>query len=162
MRPAIAFAAALAIGAVIACGGDDSSTDTPSPTQATGTARTVTATPAGQKTGTPDQSTPSVQVTAPGETPSPPPVAPVGTPAVAVADEAAFLAQFAREDIAFQSCQYTITTGIADCGGTLYAIDPTFVGQDITCQLWVVDGTPRALGCGAVEPLDTHYYEIQE
>jgi hypothetical protein len=160
MRPALALTAALLIAAFVACGGGDKSTATPTSTGASATARTVTATPQGQKTGTPNQQTPSVAVTAPGETPTAPPVASVGTPAAAPADQAAFAASFSGQQVDLRNCAYNPTTAIVNCDGVLYAIDPPMAGQDVSCTLWLISATPRALGCQAAEPPGAKYYKI--
>jgi hypothetical protein len=60
-----------------------------------------------------------------------------------------------------QTCEHTPGTAIVNCSGVLYAIDPPIVGQDVQCSLWLVAGTPRALGCSSAEPVQTTYYEIQ-
>lgn len=162
MRFALPLCVALLLAAFAACGGgDDSATETPTPTQVSPTAKTVTPTPQGQKTGTPDQSTPSVAATAPGDTPTAPPVASVGTPAAAPADQNAFATSFQGQDVELSECVYNPTTAVVNCQSVLYAIDPPMVGQDISCTLWKVSGTPRALACTAAEPRGTTYYEIE-
>jgi hypothetical protein len=161
MRPALAFAFLVAFVALLtSCGGDDTSTPTPTATPATGTAHTITATPQSQKTGTPNQQTPSVAATAPGVTPTAPPVAAVGTPAVAPDDQQAFSTSFSGQQVDLSDCIYNPTTAVVNCDSVLYAIDPPIVGQDISCTLWLVAGTPRALACQAAEPPGTTYYKI--
>lgn len=161
MKAVLALTVVLFAAAFVACGGGDKSTATPTSTDTSATARTVTATPQGQKTGTPNQKTPSVAATAPGETPTAPPVASVGTPAAAPADQAAFSASFSGQQVDLRECRYNPTIAIVKCDAVLYAIDPPIVGQDITCTLWLVSGTPRALACQASEPPGTKYYEIK-
>lgn len=160
MRPALALTAALLIAAFVACGGGDKSTATPTSIRASATARTVTPTPQGQKTGAPNQQTQSVAATAPGETPAAPPVALVGTPAAAPADQAAFSASFAGQQVDLRICAYNPATAVVSCDGVLYAIDPPMSGQDISCTLWLVSATPRAIACQAAEPPGAKYYEI--
>jgi len=167
MRPALVLGGVLLVIVALftGCGGSDKSTSTPTPTSAntvTGTAHTVTATPAGQKTGTPNAETPSVAVTAPGETPTAPPVAVVGTPAVMPDDQAGFSTSFSGQQVDLRDCLYNPRTAVVDCNTVLYAVDPPLVGQDITCTLWVVNGAPRALACQVGEPAGTTYYEIQQ
>lgn len=161
MRPVFLFAAAILIGAAVACGGGgDKSTHTPTTTR-TSTARSITPTPQGSKSATPNQSSPSVAATAPGETPSPPPVAAVGTPAAAPADQTAFATSFSGQQVDLRDCVYNPTTAVVNCQSVLYAIDPPMVGQDVTCTLWLVSDTPRAIACQAAEPPGTTYYEIE-
>lgn len=161
MRPALALTAALLVAALVACGGGDKSSATPTISGASATARTVTPTSQGQKTGTPNQRTPSVAATAPGEVPTAPPVASIGTPAAAPADQAAFSTSFTGQQVDLKECRYNPTIAVVKCDAVLYAIDPPIVGQDITCTLWLVSGTPRALACQASEPPGTTYYEIK-
>jgi hypothetical protein len=152
----------LALAALtIACGGGSDSTSTPS--------ASLTRAPAGDstspgstsiKTATPVQVTASVAATAPGKTPSPPPVAPEGTPAVAPDDQSAFVAQFQGVQTDLTTCTYNPRTAIADCTGVQYALDPPVVGQDVQCTLWSVNGTPRALACTTVEPATATYFEV--
>ena len=160
MKTVLALAIVLFAAAFVACGDDDSSTPTPT-TSGSGTARTITATPQGQKTGTPNQQTPSVAATAPGDTPTAPPVAAVGTPAAAPADQAAFSTSFTGQQVDLRECVYNPTTAVVNCNTVLYAIDPPMIGQDITCTLWLVSATPRAIACQAAEPPGTTYYEIE-
>lgn len=160
MRPVFLSIATLAIILLAACGGDDDATPTPA-ASGSATIRTITPTPEGAKTGTPDQRTPSVPATAPGETPTVPPVASVGTPAAAPDDQEAFSTSFTGQQVDFSDCVYNPTTAVVNCQSVLYAIDPPMVGQDVSCTLWIVSGTPRALACQAVEPPGTTYYEIQ-
>jgi hypothetical protein len=159
MRPVFLLAVGL-LSLLAACGGDDDPTSTPSAI-VSATIRTVTPTPEGDKTGTPDQRTPSVPATAPGETPTVPPVASVGTPAAAPDDQEGFSTSFAGQQVDFQDCVYNPTTAVVNCQSVLYAIDPPMVGQDVSCTLWLVSGTARALACQAVEPPGTSYYEIE-
>jgi hypothetical protein len=159
MKPSLALIAALLVAALAACGGGgDKSTATPGEQSAT--ARTLTPTAQGQKTGTPNQQTPSVAVTAPGETPTAPPVASVGTPAAAPADQAAFSASFSGQQVDLRLCAYNPATAVVSCDGVLYAIDPPMSGQDISCTLWLVSAEPRALACQAAEPPGAKYYKI--
>lgn len=161
MRAALLIPVVVFTALLVACGSGNDSTPTPSgsPTRA----------PAGQttapgstsaKTATPVQATTPVAATAPGETPSPPPVAPVGTPAVAPDQQAAFVAQFRDVETDLTACSYNPGTAIADCTSVFYALDPPVIGQDVQCTLWSVAGTPRALACAAVEPAATTYFEI--
>lgn len=161
MRPAFALTAALLVVALVACGGGDKSTATPTSSSGSATARTVTPTPQGQKTGTPNQRTPSVAATAPGKTPTVPPVASVGTPAAAPADQAAFSMSFTGQQVDLRNCSYNPTTAVVNCDGVLYAIDPPMAGQDVSCTLWLVSSTPRAIACQAAEPPGAKYYEIE-
>ncbi|MCH8052262.1 MAG: hypothetical protein IIC86_09620, partial [Chloroflexi bacterium] len=52
---------------------------------------------------------------------------------------------------------------LVTCAGRgLYAIDPPIVGQDISCNIWIVSGAAELIQCTSQEPLDTTYYEIME
>ena len=144
---------------LVACGGGSDSSPTPTATNAP-QGGTTTAGPSSIKTATPVQVTASVAATAPGETPSPPPVAPDGTPAVAPQNQEAFIAPFRGVQIDLSTCSYNPGTAIATCGEVLYALDPPIVGQDVQCTLWTVRDTPRALACTTVEPAATTYFEI--
>ncbi len=145
-----------------ACGGGGSSTSTPTAgTHTLAPAIAATASPPA-KSATPPAATNSVAATAPGEIPTAPPVAVIGTPAVEPGDQAAFLAQFQGLQTDLQSCSYNPGTALADCSGVTYAIDPPIVGQAIQCTLWLVGGTPRALACSSQEPAQTKYYEVQQ
>jgi hypothetical protein len=157
MRKALLIPFLTLMALVIACGGGSDSTATPTSAPAG-----LTTAPGSTsiKTATPVHVTASVAATAPGETPSPPPVAPEGTPAAAPDDQAAFVAQFQGFQIDLTSCSYNPGTAIADCTGVLYAVDPPVIGQDVQCSLWTVNGTPRALACTTVEPATTTYFEI--
>jgi hypothetical protein len=142
-----------------ACGGDDNDTPTPTPTTS-GTA-TVKTSSGSEKSPTPQSSEPSPAVSAPGGTPTAPPVSAIGTPAPAPADQQAFSTSFAGQQVDQRDCLYNPGTGVVNCQSVLYAIDPPMVGQDITCTLWVVSGAPRAIACHAEEPPGTTYYEIK-
>ena len=165
MRLILLSACFLLVTYLYACGGSDSPTATPGAQEVSPsvTSHPITDTPVGQKTGTPPvQGTPSVAVTAPGDTFTPPPVPAGGTPAAAPADQQAFSTSFTGQPVDFQTCLYRLTAGIVDCNSVLYAISPAMTGQDVTCTLWVVSGTPHALACQAAEPPGTTYYEIQQ
>ena len=151
-----------------ACGGDDSSgvtVSTLSPTKRP-TATRASGTPIVSEK-TPEKPTPTAEPTeAPTPTPGPPTERPtpaaIGIPAVAPADSAAFLAQFQGKTVMPETCIYNPTNVTTNCPGRgLYAIDPPITGQDITCSLLVVDGTPRAIQCQSQEPLQTKIYEIK-
>lgn len=158
MKPALLVLATALAAAIIGCGGGGG--DSTPTTTGSATARTITPTPEGQKTVTPDQGSPSVAATAPGETPTVPPVAAVGTPAAAPADQEAFATSFSGQQVDLRDCVYNPTTAVVNCQSVLYAIDPPMVGQDVTCTLWLVSDVPRALACQAAEPRGTTYYEI--
>jgi hypothetical protein len=145
-----------------ACGGGSSSTSTPTTGAHTLGPAIVATTSTAPKSATPPAATNSVAATAPGEIPTAPPVAAVGTPAVEPSDQAAFLAQFQGVQTDLQSCSYNPGTALADCSGVQYALDLPIVGQDIQCALWLVGGAPRALACGSQEPQQTKYYEVQQ
>lgn len=153
----------MALAAIFAaCGGGSSSTSTPTTSSHTlAPAIVATASPPA-KSATAPAATNSVSATAPGEIPTAPPVAAIGTPAVEPGDQAAFLAQFQGVQTDLQSCSYNPGTALADCSGVPYAIDPPIVGQAIQCTLWLVGGTPRALACSSQEPAQTKYYEVQQ
>jgi hypothetical protein len=161
MRAALLIPALLLTALFIACGGDSDSTPTPVSSATIGPAGQTTAPGStSAKTATPLQATASVAATAPGETPSTPPVSAEGTPAIAPLQQGAFVAQFRDSQIDLTACSYNPGSGIADCAGVLYALDPPVVGQDVQCTLWEVDGVPRALACTTVEPAATTYFEI--
>jgi len=159
---------------VAACGGDDDDGATPFPTGGAGSA-TETALPDGddddgetpldEKTPGPDETSNDNQTpapTAPGEVPTAPPTASEGTPAIAPASEAEFIAQFAGLDVQIETCAYNPATALTNCPGSgLYAIDPPIVGQDTQCDIWLVDATPRAIQCRSADPIQTVTYEIQ-
>jgi hypothetical protein len=160
---AFAVASALTLAALAtACGGGSSSTSTPTLSIHTLAPAFVATTSAQLKSPMAPAPTNSVAATAPGEIPTAPPVAVVGTPAVEPSDQAAFLAQFQGVQTDLQSCSYNPGTALADCSGVLYAIDAPIVGQDIQCTLWLVSGTPRALACSSQEPQQTKYYQVQQ
>ncbi len=148
-----------------ACGGDDSSgvaVSTLGPTgrpAATRTTSPVSRTPE-KPTAPPEPS--DAPTPTPGQpTPRPTPAA-VGTPAVAPADSAAFLAQFQGKDVVTETCIYNPANVTTNCPGRgVYAIDPPITGLDIACALLVVDGTPRGIQCQSQEPLQTMVYEIK-
>jgi len=157
MRAALFISVLTLTALVIACGGGSDST----PTSTNGPASQTTAPGSTSiKTATRAQATVSVAATAPGETPSPPPVAPQGTPAVAPEQQAAFVSQFRNLETDLTACSYNPGTAIADCTGVTYALNPPVVGQDVQCTLWTVGSTPRALACTTVEPAQTIYFEI--
>jgi hypothetical protein len=157
---ALAVVSALTLAAFfVACGGGSSSTSTPTISSQT-VAPTLAST--APKSSTPPVETNPVAATAPGEIPTAPPVAVVGTPAVEPGDQAAFLAKFQGVQTDLQSCSYNPGTALADCSSVQYAIDPPIVGQDIQCTLWLVSGTPRALACSSQEPQQAKYYEVQQ
>jgi hypothetical protein len=160
---ALAVASVLTLAAFFAaCGGGSSSTSSPTTSSQTLAPAFATTASGAPKSATPPAVTNSVAATAPGEIPTAPPVAVVGTPAVKPGDQAAFLAQFQGVQTDLQSCSYNPGTALADCSSVQYAIDPPIVGQDIQCTLWLVSGTPRALACGSQEPAQTNYYEVQQ
>ncbi len=160
---AIAVASALTLAALAtACGGGSSSTSTPTTSSHTLAPASVATTTAQLKSSTPPAVTNSVAATAPGEIPTAPPVAVIGTPAVEPGDQVAFLTQFQGLQTDLQSCSYNPGTALADCSGVQYAINPPIVGQAIQCTLWLVGGTPRALACSSQEPAQTKYYQVQQ
>ena len=171
MRRAALFALVLSpLLLAAACGGDDSSgitvsTIRTSPTQRPAASR-VTGTPIVSEK-TPEKQAPTAEPSeAPTPTPGPPTERPtpaaIGIPAVAPADSAAFLAQFQGKTVVAEPCIYNPANVTTNCPGRgLYAIDPPITGQDITCSLLVVDGTPRAIQCQSQEPLQTKIYEIK-
>lgn len=162
---------ALPVLFLAACGDGDSPPDgspglaTPTSTDGGG-GEGETLAPGGEdKTEGPEETSSDNQTpiaTAPGEVPTPPPPAAEGTPAVAPADESAFLGQFAGLDVQIEACSYNPATALTSCPGYgLYAIDPPMVGQDVQCSIWLVDGVPRALQCRAADPPEPRNYEIQ-
>jgi len=176
LRTLTALAACTLIAfAFLACGDDDGSpARSGTPSGAVITDAPETATPdggSGDDDGDDDGKTPGPQTTdsaseppatAPGETPTVPPPATQGTPAVQPPDEDAFLAQFQGQSIIQETCTFDPSTVLTDCGSFgLYAIDPPIVGQDISCALLIVEDTPRAVRCSSVEPQQVKTYEIQ-
>lgn len=159
--------------AVVACGDDDEG-GTPTPTATTGTTASpgggvtpggVTATPdTGLKSEPPagETSDETLAPTAPGVVPTAPPTASEGIRAVAPEDDAAFAAQFQGQPIDFEACTYDPGAALVTCSSVDYAIDPPIVGQDISCNIWVVGGVRELVQCTSQEPLQTTYYEILE
>jgi len=165
----VCLAAALVPLAVIACGDDDDATSTPVSTTAPATLDAGTTAPT--QTGTdhkteapsesPGEATPAP--TAPGDVPTAPPTASEGTPAVAPDDQGAFAGQFLGQPIDQQGCAYNPTTALVTCADRgLFAIDPPIVGQDISCNIWIVSGVAELVQCTSKQPLETIYYEIME
>lgn len=157
-----------------ACGDDDGGASSPTSTAG----ESVTATEnGGEETASPEDhgKTPSPDespgqtlppATAPGDVPTPGPTAPGGTPAVAPADESAFLAQFAGQSFDQQDCAYNPGTALTNCGANgLYSIDPPIVGQDTQCAILFFNDVPRVIQCHAIDaggnPI-TRNYEIQQ
>jgi hypothetical protein len=171
LRLAPVYLAAIVFSlAVIACGGDDDDTPTPTaaPTITAGASSPAagTTTPADDsKTEAPPASPAAVTAapTAPGDIPTAPPTASEGTPAIAPEDQGAFAGQFRGQPLDQEGCTYNPTTALVTCPGRgLYAIDPPIVGQDISCNIWIVSGVAELIQCTSVEPLKTTYYEIME
>lgn len=158
---------ALVVVAGIACGGSGGENATPTGQASASPARQ---TPAGSKTPPPaDGKTPIAGETPAGAASNTPPggtpraTAPAGTLAVAPDDQAAFRAQFADKTIDFQDCQFDPATSGTDCGvHGLYRVDPVLTGQDISCQVGLVDDVPVIITCGSQQPLTTISYEIQQ
>ncbi len=169
MRLAALLALALLPLLALACGGGDDSSgisvSTISPTKRPPATR-ISGTPIVSEK-TPEKPAPTAEPSeAPTPTPGPPTERPtpaaVGTPAVAPADAAAFLAQFQGKPVAQETCIYNPASVTTDCPTRgLFAIDPPITGQDITCSLLIVEGTPRAIQCQSQEPLQTSVYEIK-
>ena len=162
-RIALLLSALLFAVLIAACGGDDNGDEsTPTATRSP-TASRVTdgASPDGdEKTPGPSES--------PGEgtpldTGTPEPTrAPVGTPAVAPADQSEYLDQFSGSSITYEECVFNPSTYVTDCPSRgKFAVDPPLGGQDVTCRLGLVDGTPEFITCQSQEPLQSIYYEIQ-
>ncbi len=151
---------------VIACGGDDDASPTPTITPAPSSPAASTTAPAGgQKTEGPSESPVDVTAapTAPGDVPTAPPTASEGTPAVAPDDQGAFVGQFLGHQIYPEACTYDPAAALVTCSERgLYAIDPPIVGQDISCDIWIVSGAATAIQCTTSQPLETTYYEIME
>jgi hypothetical protein len=156
---AILIALALTLAALSAACGGGSSTGTPTATgsQAIESAA-ATATQGTAKTVTPLQQTASVAATAPGVTPTAPPVSTQGTPAAIPEDETSFIQSLNGRHTTFSDCAYNPSTDIANCDGVLYSLDPPIVAEAIICTLWHVDGQPYAVSCSARA---THFYEIR-
>ena len=157
--------AALGLGSiVIACGGDGDDEASPTPTR-TPTASRVTGTPTPDggedKTPGPDES-PNGQGTPTPDGGPAPTRAPEGTPAVAPADQTAFLAQFQGRDEVRENCTYDPRIFVVDCPGRgKFAIDPPLQGQDVSCDIGIVDGNSEFINCRSQEPLQSIYYDIQ-
>jgi hypothetical protein len=172
LRLAPVYLAAIVFSlAVIACGGDDDDTPTPTaePTITAGASSPAagTTTPADDSKTEPPPASPAAVTlapTAPGDFPTAPPVASEGTPAVAPDDEGLFIGQFFGQPIDTEACTYSPTTALVTCPGRgLYAIDPTIVGQDISCNIWIVSGVEELIQCTKTGPdgtADTTSYEI--
>ncbi|MEO8458140.1 MAG: hypothetical protein ABI559_10035 [Chloroflexota bacterium] len=165
MRTALLIPALAILTLAMACGGGNDATNTPTSTASTTSSAAPqggSTTPPGTsaKTATPPVPTASVAATAPGQTPSPPPVAAVGTPAVAPAQQAAFVASFRDKQTEPSDCTYNPGTAIATCGSTIYALNPPVSGQDATCTLYKIDGSPFAIACTTAEPVATTYYQL--
>ncbi len=152
--------------AVIACGGDDDASLTPTITPAPSSPAAGTTAPAGdQKTEGPSESPGDATVapTAPGDVPTAPPTAPEGTPAVAPDDQGAFAGQFEGQPVDYEGCTYDPTTALVTCSERgLFAIDPPIVGQDISCSIWIVSGVAELIQCTSIQPDKTTHYEIME
>jgi hypothetical protein len=152
--------------AVISCGDDDGASATPTVSAVTSSTAARTTAPAGDnKTEGPSESPGEATQppTAPGDVPTAPPTASEGTRAVAPDDQGAFVGQFLGETIDPEDCAYNPTTALVTCPGRgLYAIDPTIIGQDITCTIWIVSGVEELIQCTSLQPEKTTYYEIME
>ena len=154
---------------VFACGGDDDGDSTSTPTRGPVASRTPSRTGNSASPTDGDLKSPPVDETpngnegtaTPDAGPQPTP-APVGTPAVAPPDQTAYLDQFKNKNINQETCAYDPRTFVVDCPNRgLFAIDPTLSGQDISCTIGIVEGTPEYIHCQSVEPRQTIYYEIQ-
>jgi hypothetical protein len=151
-----------------ACGGDDDGGDggSPAPTALPSATPSGSEPPETEDPGE-DEKTPGAEETpAPGETTDPntgPSATPGvgGIPAVAPADQAGFLAGFADTTVEQSDCTYDPGTLIAGCGehGD-FSVDPPLTGQDISCAIGLVDGSPVFVQCSSQVPLTTIYYEI--
>jgi hypothetical protein len=148
----------------LACGGDDDEA-TPTPTR-TPTASRITAAPSPNGDG--DEKTPGSGESPDGE-PTPtdgggpqPTRAPEGTPAVAPADQTAYLAQFQGRNVVEEDCVYNPAAFVVTCPDRgRFAIDPPLQGQDVTCAMGIVDGNPEYIRCRSQQPLQAIYYDIQ-
>ncbi len=170
LRLAPVYLAAIVFSlAVIACG-DDDATPTAAPTITAGASSPAASTtaPADEKTEPPPGSPAAVTLapTAPGEVPTAPPVSSEGTPAVAPDDEGLFIGQFFGQPVDTEACTYDPTTALVTCPGRgLYAIDPPIVGQDISCNIWIVSGVEELIQCTKIGPdgtASTTSYEIMD
>jgi len=159
----IAVLTALAVFALACGGGDDDNQPSVSARTATPDGDGETATPGGDG----DKDTPEPEETTSGDgSPNTTQVrtltpAAEGTPAVAPQDQSAFLAQFADQTIDYADCVFNPSTAVTDCSGDKYAVDPPLSGQDVNCQLGIVDGKAELIRCTSAEPLTTIYYDIQ-
>ncbi len=164
LRLALTFLAAIVFSfAVIACGGDDDDTPTPTavPTITSSPASTAPADDGKTEPAPTSSAAVTLAPTAPGDVPTAPPTASEGIRAVAPADEGLFIGQFFGQPVDTEECTYNPTTALVTCPGRgLYAIDPPIVGQDISCNIWIVGGTAEVIQCSIVEPLRTTSYEI--
>lgn len=170
LRLTLAVFCFLALALAVACGDDDDASG--SPTLTPGARTTDAATPASTEPGeddgdktegptdVPGEETPGP--TAPGDVPTAPPTASTGIPAVAPADQGAFAGQFQGQVSEQETCTYNPTTALVSCPSADYAIDPPIVGQDITCNVWIVSGVRELVQCTSLEPTQTTYYEIME
>ncbi len=112
------------------------------------------ASPTGGFDDTPTQPPASAEPSVtPGESP-----AAQGTPAVGPVDPSQYISQdFTQED-----CQYNPGADIADCSGRgAFILNPPFLGEDISCSVFIVQGNPVLLLCRSQQPQQATYYAIQ-
>jgi hypothetical protein len=166
----IALVALAALVLFFACNGDDEENGNgeTSPSASAGTRTPADETPNG--TDAPDGGDGVDKTTPPetpnGETPGATDVvnrtpAPGGIPAVAPADQTAFLSQFADQTINYQNCAYNPSTLLTDCADLgQFSLDPPPVGQ-ADCAIGIVESTSEMIRCTTEEPRQTIYYDIQ-
>jgi hypothetical protein len=165
---ALLVGAMAVVAAVVVFSGDDENNqdESSSPTRSTATRTPSDGTD--EPSETPDGNDKTTPPETPdGETPGPTQSvdrtpAPGGIPAVAPADQSAFLAQFADQTINYQDCAYDPSTLLTDCGDLGdYSIDPPPLGQ-ADCSIGIVQSTAELIQCTTEEPRQSIYYDIQE
>lgn len=81
----------------------------------------------------------------------------------ATTDASAFLQRFQEDDIIEEKCDYDAQNVLAFCGnrGT-FALTPAPRGEEVICDLLIVEREPIAVTCTGQEPLQTIYYPMTD